>query len=64
MASGGYPKSYKKGVEITGLTLGQLDGVTVYHAGTKIENDKRGTQGGRVFGGNAFGESNADAHKK
>ena len=64
MASGGYPKSYKKGVEITGLTLGQLDGVTVYHAGTKIENDKLVTSGGRVLGVTALGDSLADALKK
>ena len=64
MASGGYPKSYKKGVEITGLTLGQLDGVTVYHAGTKIENDKLVTSGGRVLGVTALADSLADALKK
>lgn len=64
MASGGYPKSYKKGVEITGLTLGQLDGVTVYHAGIKIENDKLVTSGGRVLGVTALGDSLADALKK
>ena len=64
MASGGYPQSYKKGVEITGLTLGQLDGVTVYHAGTKIENDKLVTSGGRVLGVTALGDSLADALKK
>ena len=64
MASGGYPKSYKKGVEITGLTLGQLDGVTVCHAGTKIENDKLVTSGGRVLGVTALGDSLADALKK
>lgn len=64
MASGGYPKSYKKGAEITGLTLGQLDGVTVYHAGTKIENDKLVTSGGRVLGVTALGDSFADALKK
>ncbi|HJI91588.1 MAG TPA: phosphoribosylamine--glycine ligase [Oscillospiraceae bacterium] len=64
MASGGYPKSYKKGVEITGLTLGQLADVTVYHAGTKIENDKLVTSGGRVLGVTALGDSLADALKK
>ena len=64
MASGGYPKSYKKGVEITGLTSGQLDGVTVYHAGTKIENDKLVTSGGRVLGVTALGDSLTDALKK
>lgn len=55
MASGGYPKSYPKGIEITGLEKGQLDGVTVYHAGTKIENDKLVTSGGRVLGVTALG---------
>ncbi len=64
MASGGYPKSYKKGVEITGLTSGQFDGVIVYHAGTKIENDKLVTSGGRVLGVTALGDSLADALKK
>ncbi len=55
MASGGYPKSYPKGIEITGLTDGQLDGVTVYHAGTKIDNGKLVTAGGRVLGVTALG---------
>ena len=37
LASGGYPKSYKKGCPISGLTDGQLpgSGVEVFHAGTK-----------------------------
>lgn len=55
MASGGYPKSYPKGIEITGLTEGQLDGVTVYHAGTKLDGDKLVTSGGRVLGVTALG---------
>ena len=45
MASGGYPKSYPKGIEITGLSNGQLDGVTVYHAGTKLQDNKLVTSG-------------------
>ena len=36
MASGGYPESYKKGIEMFGLDdKGQVEGATVYHAGTK-----------------------------
>ena len=55
MASGGYPKSYPKGLEITGLTNGQLEGVTVYHAGTAIQDGKLVTNGGRVLGVTAMG---------
>ncbi len=51
MASGGYPVAYKKGIEITGLDEnGSVDGAIVYHAGTKLENDKLLTNGGRVLG--------------
>lgn len=64
MASGGYPKSYPKGIEISGLTDGQLDGVTVYHAGTKRDGDKLVTAGGRVLGVTALGESIEDALAK
>lgn len=64
MASGGYPKSYPKGIEIYGLTDGQLDGVTVYHAGTKRDGDKLVTSGGRVLGVTALGESIEDALAK
>lgn len=64
MASGGYPKSYPKGIEITGLTNGQLNGVTIYHAGTKLYNDKLVTSGGRVLGVTALGTDLQDALKK
>lgn len=56
MASPGYPKSYPKGLEITGLTDGNLDGVTVYHAGTKLDGEKLVTSGGRVLGVTALGD--------
>lgn len=55
MASGGYPKSYPKGIEITGLENGQKDGVIVYHAGTAIKDGKLVTSGGRVLGVTALG---------
>lgn len=57
MASGGYPKSYPKGIEISGLNAGQLDGVTVYHAGTKLADDRLVTSGGRVLGVTALGDN-------
>ena len=51
MASGGYPQKYQTGCEITGLDEnGQSSLATVYHAGTKLENGKLLTSGGRVLG--------------
>ena len=64
MASGGYPKSYPKGIEITGPSNGQLDGVTVYHAGTKLQDNKLVTSGGRVLGVTALGDTLENALKK
>ena len=64
MASGGYPKSYPKGIEITGLTEGQADGVTVYHAGTAIKDGALVTSGGRVLGVTALGATLEDALAK
>ena len=57
LASGGYPKSYPKGLEITGLTDGQRAGVTVYHAGTAQKEGKLVTAGGRVLGITALGDN-------
>ena len=48
-ASGGYPDSFEKGFEITGLDEQQVC-ILVYHAGTKEENGKILTNGGRVLG--------------
>ncbi len=58
LASGGYPGSYEKGKEITGLDQhGQAPGVTVFHAGTTCENGTFYTNGGRVLGITAQGAS-------
>ena len=58
MASGGYPQSYPKGLEMSGMDdKGQVNGVFVYHAGTKYENGKFYTNGGRVIGVTATGET-------
>ena len=65
MASGGYPLSYPKGLEISGLDdNGQVEGATVYHAGTKYENGKFYTNGGRVLGITASGKTLDDALEK
>ncbi len=50
-ASGGYPGPYRKGLEIAGVDeAGSLPGVTVFQAGTALENGKLVTAGGRVLG--------------
>ena len=64
LASGGYPKSYPKGLEITGLENGQCDGVTVYHAGTALKDGKLVTSGGRVLGVTALGSDLREALDK
>ncbi|MEQ9423580.1 MAG: phosphoribosylamine--glycine ligase [Cyclobacteriaceae bacterium] len=47
MVAGGYPNSYQKGHEISGL--GSADDCIVFHAGTKSENGKILSNGGRVL---------------
>ncbi len=65
MASGGYPEKYDKGIEIFGLDeKGQVEGATVYHAGTKLENGKFLTNGGRVLGITATAETLEKALEK
>jgi phosphoribosylamine--glycine ligase len=54
MASGGYPGSYEKGFEISGLDDIPED-ITVFHAGTVLKDGKYFTNGGRVLGVTAVG---------
>ncbi|XP_074520951.1 trifunctional purine biosynthetic protein adenosine-3-like [Halichoeres trimaculatus] len=49
MASEGYPGSYKKGVQITGLTQVQDSGLQVFHAGTALKDGSVVSSGGRVL---------------
>ncbi len=65
MASGGYPLAYQKGIEISGLDEnGQVSGAVVYHAGTKFEDGKFLTNGGRVLGITAKGKNLDEALDK
>lgn len=62
LASGGYPQKYQTGFEIHGLdAMGQAPGVTVYHAGTRLEDGKFLTSGGRVLGVTAVGSDLSEA---
>ena len=65
MASGGYPVKYQSGYEISGLDeKGQAEGVTGYHAGTKLIDGKFVTAGGRVLGVTATGKTLDEALAK
>ena len=56
LASNGYPESYPKDDEISGLDL-VYDDAYVFHAGTKKQNKKIITNGGRVLGVTALGNT-------
>ena len=60
LASKGYPEAYPKNEVITGLDF-SVDGTFVFHAGTKRENSKILTNGGRVLGVTALGDSLEEA---
>jgi len=62
LVSGGYPEAYEKNKEITGLD--KIDNQTVFHAGTKLENNKILTSGGRVIALTSFGNSIEEALAK
>jgi len=58
MSSGGYPQSYRTGFEITGLgDASAMNDVIVFHAGTRVENGRFYTSGGRVLGITALGDT-------
>ena len=62
MASGGYPKEYEKGKEITGLD--DVQDSIVFHAGTVCRDGKILTNGGRVLGVTAAASTLDEAIRK
>ncbi|MGD9496622.1 MAG: phosphoribosylamine--glycine ligase [Armatimonadota bacterium] len=64
-ASAGYPGSYEKGKEITGLKEAEADErVIIFHAGTKRMGRRYLTDGGRVLGVTALGATWAEARDR
>ncbi|HEY7326246.1 MAG TPA: phosphoribosylamine--glycine ligase [Gemmataceae bacterium] len=65
MASGGYPGNFQKGLTIRGLAdAAKLPDVKVFHAGTRRDGDRTLTDGGRVLGVTALGDTLADAKRR
>ena len=64
LASGGYPGSYEKGKEITGLEeLKNMEDIFVFHAGTKLEQ-RLVTSGGRVLNIAGVGKTIKEARNR
>ncbi|MBN2272015.1 MAG: phosphoribosylamine--glycine ligase, partial [Sedimentisphaerales bacterium] len=64
MAAGGYPGDYEKGKVISGIQdAEQMKDVKVFHAGTKTVEGDVVTNGGRVLGVTAMGQTIAEAKR-
>jgi len=62
ISADGYPGSYAKGMKVTGLEeLNDLSHPKVFHAGTKLVDDKIYTNGGRIFGVTSSGKTLREA---
>jgi phosphoribosylamine--glycine ligase len=65
MAAKGYPGAYRKGSIIEGLDdAGQIEGVEIFHAGTKQDGGRVLANGGRVLNVSALGKTVADAQAR
>ncbi|MBR3159663.1 MAG: phosphoribosylamine--glycine ligase [Atopobiaceae bacterium] len=65
LASAGYPGSYESGKVITGLEKASAQpGITVYHAGTKLDGGNVLTAGGRVLDVTAVAPTFAEARSR
>ena len=63
MSSKGYPESYDTGFEIFGLESLNNNNLRIFHSGTKKENDKTITSGGRVLCVTALGKGIKESRK-
>ena len=63
MSSKGYPESYETGFEIFGLEGLNNNNIRIFHSGTKKENDKTITSGGRVLCVTALGKGIKESRK-
>ncbi len=65
MAAKGYPGSYAKGTAIEGLeAAAEVEGVEIFHAGTKAEGGRIVANGGRVLDVSALGKTVAEAQAR
>src|SRR5437660_7830297 len=65
LASAGYPDKYETGKVISGLEdVAKIEGVEVFHAGTKLAAGNIVTAGGRVLAVTALGETIASARER
>jgi phosphoribosylamine--glycine ligase len=65
MAAKGYPGSYQRGSAIEGLdAAAEVDGVEIFHAGTKAANGRVLANGGRVLNVSALGRTVGEAQAR
>jgi phosphoribosylamine--glycine ligase len=65
LASGGYPREHRTGFEIYGLShAAAIEGVSVFHSGTKVANGRVVTSGGRVLALSATGSTFSEARRR
>ena len=65
MAAAGYPGNYAKGAEIAGLDDAEkIEGVEIFHAGTRREGGRILANGGRVLNVCALGKTVAEAQAR
>ncbi|MGB1211512.1 MAG: phosphoribosylamine--glycine ligase [Lacinutrix venerupis] len=62
LVSGGYPETYEKGKEISGID--NIEGSIAFHAGAQLKDNKVVTSGGRVMAITSYGNTYKEAIKK